>query len=871
MKIFQSCLILLIGLNLAMSRIICSDSISGQPIPADNSGNYGKNQQILTDSVLNTALNTALKQIKQFKHVLEYLALLVYGDSKQFPDKSKILDYIKKTRNELDQLDDVSFLVPEPAMIGLLQLINEELCKNLQTALDHNCWDKPFSLGNVIQRNQTNLPNFDETLARQEQNQGSLTKLNSNIERFGLTKIQKLIRSTEDLCQHAQFYIEQNKLEPYLKYGAVAAGVAAYLVYQSEYFSPNLTITKPEPSQKWSLWNNPVVQGFKRMIGSAPQYDLSPDGIANRDPIKADRNEKASWRLGANVFLDPKYTFPLANKDQLGIIGKTEAMLSDVLATETSPGILVPGAAVGLLNHKILGDNKLVILGLHLYPHPVAHMGAIVNDVLTITKLDTFKKFKEEIKDFFKEKYHVLRGKTNQTDLAQKPTLTFKDVIGLNHAKQVFEGVVDYIVDPEKFERTKLVPVKGYLMVGPPRTGKSHIAKAICGEINERQKLLGKPKTTSFISLDADLINDQSFYKLMEYINSKAPCVVFIDEIDLLCLNRGNGNKENKLLSQLLTHMSGYVDAAPGMDEANADKQVIFIAATNNPFSLDSALLQPGRFGKIISFEYPRTEERTIFIQQELAKRSVFDISDEFIREIAAELEGCSFDDLSQVITSAFQKASSEYAPISTAHFRAAIEENIKAILPDAPLTLSQKEISSIAAYQAGKALATKLISPKTSISTVTIKPINVKIEAQKDSKIITTPTLKYGGVFTYKNTDLLNLRDEIELRENCQILLAGHVAQELLNGSPCYAYRPEDQQEAFALAKQIALQGADYKDLTENMQNAILEQAYAIKKECLEAVRNKLATNTTLLAKINQQLIDKRCLGEREFNDLIA
>ena len=153
-----------------------------------------------------------------------------------------------------------------------------------------------------------------------------------------------------------------------------------------------------------------------------------------------------------------------------------------------------------------------------------------------------------------------MRGQSAKGGLAKKPTLTFNDVIGLDYAKKEFEVVIDYIINPDKFERTKLTPAKGYLMVGPPRTGKSYIARAICGEINERQKLLGRPKTTNFIPLDADLVSEKSFYKVMEYINSKAPWIVFIDEIDLLCLNRGDGNKENKLLSQVLTHMSGYVN-----------------------------------------------------------------------------------------------------------------------------------------------------------------------------------------------------------------------------------------------------------------------------------------------------------------------
>lgn len=849
MKIFQYCLFLTLGLSIAQTATAADID--------------GKVEQILIDSELNQALNLTLKQVNQFKHALEYLALLVYAEGNKFKDKTKILDYIQKTRLELSQLDEISFLVPEIGTILVMQKINQALCKNLQNALANHQWEDIINLGLVVQQHQSSTSDLSQIPTIQAQNQKDLDQLEATIERFGLTRTQRAIRSVEDAYQKIQFNIEKNKLEPYVKYAAIGAAVGAYLVYHSEYLAGKLPSKEALDGCGISkLWDNPVGHGLKKLIGSAPKYNIAELAA------KREEDEGKVGRL-VNMVLDPKYICSVTNEKELGVLGRAEKWLAGILRTESTPNVLVPGATLGWLANKTIGDNKYAVLGLHLYPDTTMHMASIVNDALLMKDSNRFKDFMADAKDFCRTKYRALRGKSSQGGLDQKPSLTFKDVIGLEQAKKTFDVVVDYIVEPEKFERTKLTPIKGYLMVGPPRTGKSHIAKAICGEINERQKLLGKPKTTSFISLDADLITEKNFYKLMEYINSKAPCVVFIDEIDLLCLNRGNGNKENKLLSQILTHMSGYVDTEMGKSETNADKHVIFIAATNNPYSLDSALLQPGRFGKVINFDYPSLDERIMFITQELRKRSIMAISDKFINEIAHELEGHSFDDLHQVITCAIQKASGEYLPVSEAHFRTAVEENIKAILPDAR-TLSPQETQTISTYLSGKALATKLLAPSDTISTLTIRPINIKIESKKDSKIITTPTLQYGGLFTYRNTDLLNLKNDSALMAECQIMLAGHVAQELLMGSSCYTYRPEDQQNAFNLAKQIALKGDKYEDLTENLQQAILEQAYVIKKECAEKVKALLTANSDKLSRLNETLVKDGYMTEQQISEAV-
>ena len=830
-----------------------------------NLNDFSKSDEVLIDNELNQALNQGLTQLNHFEHTLEYLSLLIFNEASKFDQSEAILDYIKDTRKLIAQIKDNSFIVPDLNTISLITDINQELSNNLQTALTTNQW-KPIDLGLIIKRTIPDDLSMLQIQANLTDNQKILEQLEANVERFGLSSSQKLVRNLEDFYTKCRFYIEEHKLENKIKYSLMASLVAAYCVYHSKYLEEKFPITK-------KLWHNPVTNLFKKFVGSSPEYIpevTDPDrNIAAYDSL---------LQLGLkpeeipNMLTNSKYKQAISNPEELKCLGELEALISSWISTDTTPEILIPGVVLGWLAHETFekSDSIMATYGLYLSKNPTVRMMAITNNLLDIKNSSRYKSLKLRWSNWLKQQYAKLRGKSSRDGLAQKPTKTFDDLIGLEQAKKEFEPVIDYIINPDKFDRSKITQNKGYLMIGAPRTGKSFVAQAICGEINKRQNLLGKPKTTSFISIDAAFISDASFYDIMEYINQHAPCIVFIDEIDLLALNRGNGTKENKLLSQILTHMSGKIDFDPDdSNSSNNQKQVIFIAATNNPHNLDPALLQSGRFGKIIAFNYPKLHERKTFMQQELGKRSII-LEESFIDEICQELEGNSFEDLSLIITGAIQKASSAYVPVNETHFRATIEETIKGVMAQSQ-TLSAHELSTISSYQAGKALVTKLLVPNLNISTVTTKPINKKIISKKDGNTTVHPVIEQGGLFTYKNDNLLDLKNTQDLIQECQITLAGHVAQELIMGSSCYAYRAQDQQIASQIAKIIALEGEDYEKLTPDLKEAIIKKAFDIKNECKQKVRELLNANLDKLNSINQALLDKTHLGEKEFNNLLA
>ena len=172
-----------------------------------------------------------------------------------------------------------------------------------------------------------------------------------------------------------------------------------------------------------------------------------------------------------------------------------------------------------------------------------------------------------------------------------KAEVTFDDLVGLDHVKEYFKLLVDYLENPEMYDRRKLTPQKGCLLVGPTRTGKTHSVSALHGEIKRMLKRTGQPGKFSFMEIPAVYLNDPDIgiRRLIYMLQANAPCIAFIDEIDLINLQRTGKNIE---LSEFLTALSGI------LDETDPQKQVILIAATNKPESLDTALRQPGRFGK---------------------------------------------------------------------------------------------------------------------------------------------------------------------------------------------------------------------------------------------------------------------------------
>ena len=197
---------------------------------------------------------------------------------------------------------------------------------------------------------------------------------------------------------------------------------------------------------------------------------------------------------------------------------------------------------------------------------------------------------------------NIGKNKATLFDQTEGAPITFKDVAGLDEAKEEVEEVVQFLKDPQRFTKLGGKLPKGVLLVGPPGTGKTLLAKAVAGEAQVPFfSLSGSDFVEMFVGVGAARVRD-----LFKQAKEKAPCIIFIDEIDAVGRSRGRGaimggnDERENTLNQLLVEMDGF----------NTDKGVILMAATNRPDTLDSALLRPGRFDRQVLIDRPDRRER---------------------------------------------------------------------------------------------------------------------------------------------------------------------------------------------------------------------------------------------------------------------
>ena len=239
-------------------------------------------------------------------------------------------------------------------------------------------------------------------------------------------------------------------------------------------------------------------------------------------------------------------------------------------------------------------------------------------------------------------------GKSNAKLYVQNKTgVTFKDVAGQEESKESLKEIVDFLHNPEKYTKIGAKLPKGALLVGPPGTGKTLLAKAVAGEAEVPFfSISGSEFVEMFVGMGAAKVRD-----LFKQANEKAPCIVFIDEIDTIGKKRDSGSftggndEREQTLNQLLTEMDGF----------DGSKGVVILAATNRPDSLDPALLRPGRFDRRIPVELPDLKGREEILKVHARKIKIAD-SVRF-DEIAKAAAGASGAELANIVNEAALRA----------------------------------------------------------------------------------------------------------------------------------------------------------------------------------------------------------------------
>ena len=304
-------------------------------------------------------------------------------------------------------------------------------------------------------------------------------------------------------------------------------------------------------------------------------------------------------------------------------------------------------------------------------------------------------------------------GKSNAKVYVESTTgITFQDVAGEDEAKELLTEIVDFLHNPQKYTEIGAVCPKGALLVGPPGTGKTLLAKAVAGEADVPFfSISGSEFVEMFVGMGASKVRD-----LFKQANEKAPCIVFIDEIDTIGKKRDNagygGNDEREqTLNQLLTEMDGF----------DASKGVVILAATNRPDSLDPALLRPGRFDRRIPVELPDLKGREEILKVHAKKVRLGDDID--FNAIARAASGASGAELANMVNEAALRAVRENRKYVT---QADLEESIETVIAGYQKknqVLSSKEKLIVSYHEIGHALVAALQTNSAPVTKITIIP----------------------------------------------------------------------------------------------------------------------------------------------------
>ena len=346
-------------------------------------------------------------------------------------------------------------------------------------------------------------------------------------------------------------------------------------------------------------------------------------------------------------------------------------------------------------------------------------------------------------------------GKSNAKVYVQSETgIKFADVAGEDEAKEILQEIVDFLHNPKKYEEIGAKMPKGALLVGPPGTGKTLLAKAVAGEANVPFfSISGSDFVEMFVGMGAAKVRD-----LFQQANEKAPCIVFIDEIDTVGKKRDGGgfsgnDEREQTLNQLLAEMDGF----------DGKKGVVILAATNRPDSLDPALLRPGRFDRRVPVELPDLKGREEILKVHAKNIRVGDNVD--YNAIARMASGASGAELANMINEAALRAVRDGRKFVT---QADLEESVEVVIAGYQKKnkiMTDKEKLIVSYHEVGHALVAALQSHSAPVTKITIIP-------------------RTSGALGYTmqvDEDEHNLMSREELENKIATLTGGRVAEDLV------------------------------------------------------------------------------------------
>lgn len=455
-------------------------------------------------------------------------------------------------------------------------------------------------------------------------------------------------------------------------------------------------------------------------------------------------------------------------------------------------------------------------------------------------------------------------GKSNAKIYVQSETgIKFDDVAGEDEAKEILQEIVDFLHNPEKYRSIGATMPKGALLVGPPGTGKTLLAKAVAGEADVPFfSISGSEFVEMFVGMGASKVRD-----LFRQANEKAPCIVFIDEIDTIGKKRDgqgmSGNDEREqTLNQLLTEMDGF----------DGSKGVVILAATNRPDVLDPALLRPGRFDRRVPVELPDLAGREAILRVHAKKVKMGDNVD--FNAIARAAAGASGAELANMVNEAALRAVKMKRAYVT---QEDMEESIETVIAGYQKKnqiLSNKEKLTVSYHEVGHALVAALQTHSAPVTKITIVP-------RTSGALGYTMQVDEGD---------RNLMSKEELENKIATLTGGRCAEELIFHSIStgasndieqatklaramvtkYGMSDEFGMVAFETETNAYLGGDSTLSCSPQTAKSIDDMVVAIVKKAYKNAEELLSANMDKLHKIAKYLYEEETITGDEFMKLL-
>ena len=475
----------------------------------------------------------------------------------------------------------------------------------------------------------------------------------------------------------------------------------------------------------------------------------------------------------------------------------------------------------------------------------------------------------------FMRQAKAMNGKNMLNDFGQshareykangKDSVNFSDVAGQEEAKTELQEIVEFLKNPKKFTALGARIPKGVLLVGPPGTGKTLIARAVAGESGVSFfHTSGSDFVEMFVGMGASRVRD-----LFAQARKKAPCIIFIDELDAVGRSRGAGlggghDEREQTLNQMLVEMDGF----------ETDKGIIVMAATNRPDVLDSALLRPGRFDRQVSVELPDIQEREAILKIHFKKVKAEEDLD--IKRIARATPGCSGADLANLVNEAALLAARASKPFVT---MVDVEEaRDKIILGVAKKTrvMTPEDKTKTAYHEAGHTLLHYYVKGVDPLHKVTIIP--------HGSAGGVTMSLPENDIYYVTKTQNLAW---------IKLCMGGYVAEELVYGETSTG-PSQDIKMAMSRANRMVTEWgmsplgfvdysnddaplflgrdiAQHKNFSDDTARKIDAEVRNILDECIKDVRQILTEHRDQLDLLTKTLVEKETLDDKEIRELLG